>query len=424
MYLFAEIPDGWKERHSMNNERNIIGIAALIVALLLLLPSVNAKDKQGPGDGMPNLKYIAEFEDGILYKAGDFNVVELHGNYHQMGRQYGKLLKEDLAKLYDEAVGKSLIKREGLTFEKMIVHARSVFETYPQRFKAILHGMSETSEIEVDKLILLDQIVSSHSTEDSHISSFIAAWGEYTSGKPLIVGRNWGLTRSFSDYAPYLTVAIYNPDDASIPAASIGYVGQVSTFTAINEAGLMIAMNEWIISGGRVSFQNRISSPVLSMAFLFDSFTTKQLDAAVNTARSSIPFIVNVADRNGACSYEWPTFGIRKRDGDTRGLLVATNHFVDPSWGMVEQRGAAAGQSALRWNNLRSLAANYKGSFEPSVMMTVMDTPVEKGGADGDGKTGTTAYQIIAVPEQLKIWLKAPAFQDWTEIDLSVLFRN
>ncbi len=31
------------------------------------------------------------FEDGKLYRAGSLNVVELHGSYRNMGRQYGTL---------------------------------------------------------------------------------------------------------------------------------------------------------------------------------------------------------------------------------------------------------------------------------------------------------------------------------------------
>jgi len=57
-------------------------------------------------------------------------------------------------------------------------------------------------------------------------------------------------------------------------------------------------------------------------------------------------------------------------------------------------------------------------------MTKVLDTPIDKGGATWTVKTYKTTYQVIAIPEQLKLWLKSPGFQDWTEVDLSLLFRN
>ena len=406
------------------NKTFTIRVVTVIAAVLLCSVPINAEEKPITRDAAPHLKYVAEFDGGILYKADVFNVIELHGNYHQMGRQYGKLLKDDLKKFYDGAVKKFLIGREGLTSEEMVVRARSVFDIYPQRFKAILHGMEETSGIELDKLMILDQIVAFPSIENRHFCSFMATWGNYTSGKSLVIGRNWDFAPSFKEFVPYLTVAVYNPDDSSIPTASIGYVGQINTFTAINEAGLVLATNEGVASGGRVFHDNRISPLILNMAFLFDSFTMKQLDAAMNTARTGFPFIVNIADRNAAYSYEWPTFGIKKRSGVHGGLLVATDHFVDSSWGIVKPNRGMADDSVTRRNNLLALADKYKGTFNSAVMKTVLDTSIEKGGATWAVETYKTTYQIIAIPEHLKLWLKSPGFRDWTEIDLSMLFRN
>jgi len=53
-------------------------------------------------------------------------------------------------------------------------------------------------------------------------------------------------------------------------------------------------------------------------------------------------------------------------------------------------------------------------------MMKVLDVPIPDGGATHKG----TIYQVIAVPEQLEIWLKVPGLQEWTEIPLKTLFRN
>ena len=33
-----------------------------------------------------------------------------------------------------------------------------------------------------------------------------------------------------------------------------------------------------------------------------------------------------------------------------------------------------------------------------------------------------TSYQVVAVPEDLTIWVKVSGVQDWTEVDLKPLF--
>jgi hypothetical protein len=53
-------------------------------------------------------------------------------------------------------------------------------------------------------------------------------------------------------------------------------------------------------------------------------------------------------------------------------------------------------------------------------MMKILDVPIKEGGATHGG----TIYQVVAVPGDLKIWLKVPGHQDWTEIPLAPLFRK
>ncbi len=54
-------------------------------------------------------------------------------------------------------------------------------------------------------------------------------------------------------------------------------------------------------------------------------------------------------------------------------------------------------------------------------MMEILDLSIDRGGATHLDKT---IFQIIAVPEELKIHLKIPNFQDWTEIKLEEYFNR
>ncbi len=52
-------------------------------------------------------------------------------------------------------------------------------------------------------------------------------------------------------------------------------------------------------------------------------------------------------------------------------------------------------------------------------MKAVLDTTIPDGGAT---QPEETIYQIIAVPKELTLWMKAPGNFDWQRADLRGLF--
>jgi hypothetical protein len=177
-------------------------LAPLFILLAVgFLQAAETADSKGQG-----LKYSAEFEGGKLYRAGRINVVELIGNYHQMGRQYGMLLRDELTTLYHDAIEEFFLKQQGFTRERLEIIARSFFDLYPQRYKEIIYGMAETSGLGVDRQILLNGI--EWFPKINHLlfdrCSGIAAWGPYTSGGPLVFGRNNDEMRPFTRISPDL----------------------------------------------------------------------------------------------------------------------------------------------------------------------------------------------------------------------------
>ena len=67
-------------------------------------------------------------------------------------------------------------------------------------------------------------------------------------------------------------------------------------------------------------------------------------------------------------------------------------------------------------------ADQNKGSITPAKVMNVMSTPLEEGGVFL--APDTTSYQIVAVPADLRIWVRVPQRLDWTQIDLQPLFEG
>lgn len=389
-------------------------ILVLLAGSLIFTCAVGAQTATAP-----ELKHVRSYDGAGLYKANKFNVLVLKGSYAQMGKQYGRLMKDELNKMYDLAIKRDFVETQKLSYDVLREASLKFYDAYPARFKAIVDGMAEGSGIDKEKLIMLGQVVTlvGYTKTGVHCSG-IAAWGPYTSGGPLVFGRDFDYPPYFKDFAELMTIVVYNPADGSIPVAQIGYAGQMDTLTAMNQAGLFTEINDGAVSGGRDLNSNRLVVTVLPFTFLLDSSTMGQLDSAIGTARADYAILYNVADKNMAYSYEWSIDDVRRRLSDADGLMVATNHFLDPAWKSPEPEGDPYDTIARR-KNLLALGEKYKGAFNPEIMMAVLDLPYDKGGVTRDW----TIYEIVAVPAELKIWLKAPGYQDWTEIELGKLFE-
>ena len=54
-------------------------------------------------------------------------------------------------------------------------------------------------------------------------------------------------------------------------------------------------------------------------------------------------------------------------------------------------------------------------------MKDVLGVTVDKGGAT---HVNQTTFQVILAPDRLKMYVKIPDFQDWTEFDLKIPFAR
>jgi hypothetical protein len=391
----------------------------LITIVFSLVISVAGSVKARDADvKSPDLNLMSEYDRGRLYRAGQVSVLELTGNYRQMGRQYGMLLKNELRDLYNVAVEAFFIKKQGIAREKLDTIAKAVFDPYPRRYKEIIYGMAETSGLGLDRQVLLNAIEWYPKIGSLWYGqcSGIAVWGPYTSGGPLVFGRNNDDDPLYKDFARFMVVSVFKPHDGSLPTAVINYAGAVYNPTGMNSEGLFVEMN----AGPWMGFSlDRISIFTTLFSFLQDYSSLPELDRAFKSTLTNISAIVNVADHGRAYSYESSLYDTRRVDPEQDGILAATNHFVGPTWNIAQVDDRVGGWTMKRRSNLLSLGENYKGAFSPRVMMKVLDTAIDQGGPTVEG----TIYQVIAVPAQLKLWIKVPGLQDWTMIKLGPLFK-
>jgi hypothetical protein len=360
---------------------------------------------------------------------GGFTVLDLRGTWNEMGRQYGSLASESLRAMYRRSIESRIICPGGIGKEAADAAARVFYANYPHRLKEVLAGMSQTSGLDLGSHLLLNAVEvlvaneiwsgGGNSEFPAHCSG-IAVWGEYSSGS-LVYGRNYDYFDWFKELGEYLTVTVYHPRDGSLAVATIGYPGCVYLTTGINERGIFIALNNGEPSGGALQYHNRVPAIAELLMFLLDSPDLDQLESFFQTTRSSFAYVIGTADDQTSRCFEWPVFDVKRRLSVRRpGLMVATNHFTEPSWGLPRPDDRRFSRTRTRRQNLLNLAEHFKGSIDVPRMKKIMDTRIDDLGATSD----RTVYQIIAEPGSMTVSLKIPDLTEWTDIPMRTFFEG
>jgi hypothetical protein len=393
--------------------RTAAPVSAILMSIVLALPVFAA-------DGM---KFQKSFEGGKLYRIGEVRVLELTGNYRQMGRQYGSLAKDDLEAMIT-AINENFLNNKDekarIPQGKLDAIARAVFDRYPQRYKETLYGMAETSGLGLDKVLLVNALEWFPKIDRlpyGHCSG-IAVWGPYTKQGMVVFGRNDDDSPVYLAFA-IPVVAIFKPNDGSIPAALINYPGVIYNATGMNADGLFIELN----AGNEMGFSmSRISIFTTLFSYLQDYHNLVELDRAMRSTLVNLSSIINVADSTRGYSYEAALWDTKRRDQDAEGIVAAANEFSLPDWNITPlDPKKDPGANEIRKGNLLKLAARYKGAITPEVMMKeIMDVQIKDGGATHGG----TIFQMVAAPAERKVWVKVPGRVDWTEVPLEPLFRK
>lgn len=389
------------------------GLFGSILLLCFLVTTAQA-------DGV---KFVSEFEGGKLFKAGKINIVVMKGDFYQMGRQYGSLLKNEFGEFYAMAVKQTGIGTEKASYDEALALMKTGLAKAPFYVKEWVRGMGATSGLGAEKQIIASQVLAPIVMGDC---SGLIAWGEYTKDSATIAGRNWDLgTKALEPYQKFLTVAVFNPTGYGQGVADINYIGQITWQTAINRAGIFYDLQNGGMSDPN-NAKNRLNSNSALMSMMLDTTSLKQVDAFFDAVRAESGLIINVADSKQGYCYEWGSFDYRRRVDDEKGLVASSNHFIDPTWQVTTNipEGKTAGFTRERYANLLSLGKKFKGKIDPKKMMEFFDATLPQGGPSFHQESGfKTYYTIVAAPKELKLWLNVRDLQGWTEIDLKPLFE-
>jgi len=363
---------------------------------------------------------MEQFENGSKYFNNGIAVVDLTGSWYEMGRQYGALLSCEIKDIYENMFLGHIVDGQGADKNIAKHIAERLYSNYPFRFKQFVKGIVETCGLTLEEFLFVNAVQHVAFLTDSKPGcTGIAVWGDYASSD-LVYGRNYDWTPWAKDFAKDIVFTAFHPSDGSLATLSIGFVGEVYLTTGMNEKGIFLELNNGEPSGGPLWFENRVPGVVKLFEFLLDSATLDEMEANFQTTKASFAYIIGVSDGQVARCYEWPTFGVKRRETHTRpGLTVMTNHFTESSWGLPRPDDESFWHTRTRRSNLLALAKHFKGAIGAGIMRDIMDTDIENLGA----KMEKTVYQIVTKPDKFLLWFKVPGVTDWVKFDLKPLLR-
>jgi predicted choloylglycine hydrolase len=308
---------------------------------------------------LPSVALGAEFDPAANFKPATFGpaslrivdgipIIHLYGSHQEMGRQYGTLLKPNLAALLDGYLPKLL--RTDERRKKVLALAKEMEKHIPAGYRAETKALAAAAGIPYDDVLLANTVFDLRS--ELYCSSLVAVGKRSGDGKP-IFGRNL-------DFFPlgiadrHSCVIVFHPD-AGRPVAAIGFPGLVGIYSGMNDAGLSAGANMVFRRGYRTD------APPYAMVFrtaLARSKTTAEALQIVRETRRSTSNNLMLCDAEGDAALaelDPKETAVRRPE---KGVVYSTNHFRSaelrqawPCWrvAMIQRMLARAGRIDEPW---------------------------------------------------------------------------
>ena len=382
-------------------------------------------------------RHLNEFEGGRLIVKDGVKILDLHGGWKEMGRQYGCLGQEDLLAVMDYLcmeVGEPEL-RNGCGFDsssrsfQVLELADKLYCKYPENLKLVFEGMAETSGLTLEQLKIINAV---EYAEGLFACSGVAVWDEYSADGKVVYGRNYDAMH-YGELAKQVAITVYHPNDGSLAVATIGHIGEIYAVNGFNEKGLFLELNNGMSTTGFDLDWTITPSTTELLELMFRAKNMDDLDCFFKETPSFAGFIIGVADAHEARAYEWSREGTLRGDGildveqapegfePKQGVSVVTNHFVNPDWNCPVFCNGDVFCSMPRRRNIARFLEENKGRIDADMMMKFMGTPIGEGGPafkKEEGKDPQTLYQMVVMPEKKQLYLQVSGNNSWTLVDL------
>lgn len=295
----------------------------VLIAVSAALSAVLAQEKS-------KKEAVAEAAREVLYEkarcgkakmevANNLPVLHVYGTPGEMGKQYGTILKKLLVAL-EEMLEEEFGAREEVMMVRMM--APEIEKFIPQEYLSEMKAISKATGIDYQTILIVNGLV------EIMDCSTIAAWGERAINGKIIFGRNLGeaVLPDISDKIGCVTV--YHPEGKNA-FASVGVVGIIGAYSAMNEKGLCIA-NTTSANAKQTRALQGYPPGLLYRHLVENCSTVEEAKSELknlkhNPLRASTLMICDAA--NNALVAELGPGGVAFRE--PRGeIIYATNHFL------------------------------------------------------------------------------------------------
>jgi hypothetical protein len=395
---------------------------------------------------------IAEFEGGQLYKQNAIHIVVLNGTYYEMGRQYGHLLKEQMAWHLNELKNEFFVTTAGnnpvdqpaplMNHEELTkMFMAGYYNAMPYDHKQMLKGATETSGLSFEDVVFMEYMLQAviYSAGISGCTS-AAVWGEASKDGRLYTGRNHDFGRSWRERLGRIAVVrITNPANSDISVAAFTRAGQLTTaIDLINSKGLYIEFNNADNIRPSSLPTNMRGTDNLAFSLVSDYESVEELNVVVPTMKSNDALLMLAADPTQAMYFELsPTLSVRTEPELLDGQLTSrANQALHPVWNMDVDSDPerAIAFSKIRRKNMVEFLSKDPSTNDDAKMRAFLSKEIIVDGKVSDGAAcimepavkveDWTSYQTVTIPAELKVYWRIPTHTPWLEIDLKKYFTN
>ncbi len=261
---------------------------------------------------------------GSLRYHGAVPVLHVRGTPDEMGAQYGKLIKAQIAKTqrdvgepYVAALGGEAIRA------KLVAEAKSVERLIDPRHAAEMKAAAREAGLPYEGYLAFNIMF-----DAGHGGKRVAQCSTMgsTSGEP-ILGRNFDLPRPFWGLSLVGIVVVRHPEGKHAFAA-VTHPGFIGTHAGMNERGLVVGATAG--TPGLGYDPNGAPCMILFRRILEDCATAAEAEKIVQGTKIDVATTLQVMDAKGGnfLAELSVSRNVFRRPKD--GTLFATNHFISP----------------------------------------------------------------------------------------------
>lgn len=345
-------------------------------------------------------------------KFGNLTVLHLNGSWREMGRQYGKLMKDELrtvrefAGVHNQTPSDPVLLPNGLPCGVEFLDE-------------LMGGTAEGAGMTLDDMAIINGVEIAYLCEcDNDVQPYLGKcsalmlFGDKVKSGRRIYGRNYDWLSSFSKIG--LTVTYYHPEGSDIEVASINYPGCFYMTTGMNSTGLFVELNDGSYAS-TLSNDKCIHNAWMLWNVLLQTRNTQQALDMLQSISPKGNYLIGLSDPDDSAIFEWGVASnyVHKPD-NAIGILAFANHFLRPDWKNTEDaEWGGIVSSVSRRQALLNLAESVpNGTADEDTMKVIFSVPVEKGGA----KWPATLFQVIAIPELREMQIHCCDSEEWIPV--------